>query len=311
MLVSLLAVSKQVLILFILMGIGFICTKKKIFSEECMKGISEFVLHFVTPCVIIKSFHREYDPSLIDHLGISALTALLIYIGSILLTYLILHEANPDKDKVMRYGAIFSNCGYMALPLQQALCGDDGVFFGAAYIAVYNLVSWTYGYMMMSGERKITFKKLILNPGVIGISIGMIFFLTPLKLPEPIFQCVTHLANLNTPMPMIIIGFYLAGITDFSFLKSIKFVIVIFLRMIFYPMITLGILLLCKMPAEVLVPMVMATSAPCAANTTVFSLKFNRDTKLATALVSITTLLSIITMPLIVSLAMLWSGFSF
>lgn len=306
MITSLLLVAQQVLILFILLMVGLICTKKNFFTEEFISGISKFLLYTVTPCVIVNSFNREYDPTMLTGLGISFLAALGIHIFCILITHLFMKDSEESRQIVLRFGTVFSNCGYMALPLQQAILGNDGVFYGAAFIAVFNLVNWTYGLFLMGGkETKITAKKVFINPGVIGISIGLLLFLTPLELPTLILSPVQSLAALNTPLPMLIIGYYMAKITSFSVLKDKKLVLSIFLRLVFLPLCVFGILYTCGLRGTLFTSMVIAASAPTAANTVVFSAMFKRDSSLAVAQVAISTLFSILTMPLIVSLTMI------
>lgn len=306
MITSFFAVSEQVIILFILLMVGVICTKAKFFTEECIAGISKFLLYTVTPCVIVNSFNREYDPSMLKGLGISFLVSLGVHILCILVVTLFLKDKDESRQIVLRFGTVFSNCGYMALPLQQAILGNDGVFYGAAFIAVFNLVNWTYGLFLMGGkETKITAKKIFINPGVIGITVGLILFLTPLELPKLILTPVQHLAALNTPIPMLIIGYYMAKITSFSVLKDKKLVFAIFLRLIALPLAIFAILYLCGLRGTLFTSMVIATSAPTAANTVVFSSMFKRDSELAVTLVSLSTLFAVITMPLIVSLTMI------
>ena len=235
-----LTVFKQVVILFILIFIGFFSSKKKIFTEEGIKSITKFVLFFVTPCVIINSFNRTFDSNVLKNLGIVSLLAVGVHIINILLARLLVREKEDSRLRVYRYGVIFSNCGYMALPLQSALLGNEGVFYGAAFIAVFNLFTWTYGVAEMGG--KISFKKIFLNPGVIGIGIGLILFLTPFKLPYVLEVPVASLAALNTPLPMLVIGFYLSKIESLKIIGNLSFVWSVFLRLIFAPMVILGLL---------------------------------------------------------------------
>lgn len=306
MITSFLSVAQQVLILFILLMVGLICTKKNFFTEEFISGISKFLLYTVTPCVIVNSFNREYDPTMLTGLGISFLAALGIHIFCIIITHLFMKDSEESRQIVLRFGTVFSNCGYMALPLQQAILGSEGVFYGAAFIAVFNLVNWTYGLFLMGGkETKITAKKIFINPGVIGICIGLLLFLTPVELPTLILTPVQSLAALNTPLPMLIIGYYMAKITSFSVLKDKKLVLSIFLRLVFLPLCVFGILYACGLRGTLFTSMVIAASAPTAANTVVFSAMFKRDSSLAVAQVAISTLFSILTMPLIVSLTMI------
>ena len=304
MITSFLSVAEQVLILFILLLIGFFCTKAKFFTEECIGGIAKFVLYAVTPCVIINSFNRDFDSSMLSGLGIAFVAALGVHLFCIFVAQFIVKDQNESRQIVLRFATVFSNCGYMALPLQQAILGTDGVFYGAGFVAVFNLVNWTYGLALMGGKDKITVKKIFINPGVIGVVVGMLLFFSPVKLPRLILTPVQSLVALNTPLPMIIIGYYIAKIKSFSMLKDGKMIFSILLRLVILPLCAFGILYLCGLRGVLLTSMIIAASAPTAANTVLFSAMFKRDSELAVAMVSISTLFSILTMPLIVSFAM-------
>lgn len=306
MLQSLLAVSTQVFILFILIGLGTFCAKKAIFTDSSIKAVTNFVLYFVTPCVVIAAFHRDFDPNLAKKLVTCVIVAAFQHTLNILLAHTLLHDKNKAREVVMRYSVVFSNCGYMALPLQNAILGSEGVFLGSAYICIFNILTWTYGLIVMSGDRHaVTGKKIFLNPGVIGVTVGLVLFLTPLKLPQILLSPVTHLSNLNTPIPMVIIGFYLAQVQNLKILKDPKIILSLLLRLVITPLVGFALMKLCGLDKTVIAAMVIASCAPGAANTTMFAAKYDRDTEVAVTLVTMSTLLSIITTPVIVSLALL------
>ncbi len=297
-------VLTQVVILFILMLLGVILAKAKILTQNGVKSMTDMVLYLVTPCVIIKSFAREFQPELLKKLLLSFLMAILSHLIFIALCKLFLHSKEPTSERVLKFGAIFSNCGYMSIPLQQALLGEDGVFYGASYIAIFNIFVWTYGLWLMSGDKKsVSPKKLIINPGIIGVAVGMIIFLLSVPLPQILFEPVSYLASLNTPLPMIIIGFHLAHSNPLSGLKNIRCVFAIALKLILFPLLMLGAAYLCGIKDSLLVSLVISCSAPTAAVTTMFSAKYGGDTSLSVNMVSLSTVFSLFTMPLIITLA--------
>ena len=297
-------VAQQVAVLFILIAIGYICGKCRLIHEDASKVMADIVLYFATPCVIIQSFQRELQPELVTGLLLSMAASLGIHALTILAAVLLIRDRDEARRRVLRFGMVFSNAGYMALPLQQAVLGSEGVFYGAAYVAVFNLVIWSWGLIEMSGStRSLSVKKLIINPGVIGLFVGALLFLGQVTLPEVIAAPVTHLANLNTPLPMLIIGFYLSGTSVRKALQDRRALLTVFLRLVVVPLIMLGLLWICGIRGTVLVAIVIATSAPVAAATTMFATKYQADTSLSVNLVSLSTLLSIVTMPLIVALA--------
>lgn len=295
-------VGSYVLILFILIGVGFVCNRAKILSRNTVKELTNFVLYIVTPCVIINSYMREFDKAMLGGLLITFAVAFCSFLLNIVISNILVKDKDKAREKTLRFGAIFSNCGYMSLPLQSVLLGDEGVFYGATYIVVFQIVVWTYGVILMSGSVKnVSLKKIILNPGIIGTLIGLVIFVFSLSVPNVIAQPIKYLAALNTPIPMMIVGFHLAG-AKLS-LKGASAYISIILRLVVLPMILLGGLYIFKVQGTVFLACIIAASAPSAANTTMFSEKFDADTPLSATVVSFTTLLSIITMPLIVGFA--------
>lgn len=304
MLTNVWTVAEQVIVLFFLIAVGAVCTKAGILTEHAVKRCSDLVLIVVTPCVIVRSFQRPFDVSMLKGLGLAVLIALLIHIGSILLAHLLLHDPVAARERVLRCGAVLSNAGFMALPLQNALLGEEGVFFGAVYVAVFNLILWSYGLITMSGDRKqMSLRKLILNPGLLSLLVGLVLFLGSVTLPPILSAPIGHLAALNTPLPMLIIGFYLVQADLRRTLRDGRSYLAMLLRLVVIPLLALGGMWLCGVRGTLLVSCVIAASAPVAASTTMFATRYNGDTDLSVNMVSVSTLLSVITMPLIVGLA--------
>ena len=303
MLENFLTVGTQVLILFILMGLGALGNRSGLIKAEAIPGITNLVLYFVTPCVIINSFQRKATPELIHGLLITALVAFLIHLISIIVVNLILREKDEAKEKVLKFSAIFSNCGFMSLPIQDALLGSIGVFYGSVFVAVFNVFVWTYGLVMMSGDRKaIRLKTIVFNPGIMGTVIGTMIFALSIKLPSLIAVPVEYMAALNTPLPMIIIGYYLGNLRLEHLKSNLKQYYAIFIRLVLLPCITVLGLRLCHVDTVVAIVCTLASSAPTAAITAMFATRFKRDAQLGAQIVSLSTLFSLITIPLMVAL---------
>lgn len=297
-------ISLQTAVLFILIAVGFLCSKKGFFSEKSIGELSRFVLYVVTPCVIVDSFHRPFDSTMLKGLIISAGAAALVHLLNITLAHIFIREKDTSARSVMRYASVFSNCGYMSLPIQNMILGNDGVFYCAIFIGVFTLFTWTYGLIIMGGKLgDIKLKRLALNPGILGILVGMFFFLTPFSLPQILHIPIKGLAAMNTPLPMVIIGFYLSRISSLSVFGSRQVMTVVILRLILSPIISLFILCFLGLRETLLISLVISASAPSAANTVMFASLFRKNSELAVSIMSLTTLLSIITIPLIISFA--------
>lgn len=303
MLANFLAVGQQVSILFILIGIGFICGKTKFLADTAVTGMTDFVLYIVTPCVMIQAFQRPFNAALASIFLQAVIFAFCSICLAWLLSRLTLHDEEGRRQSVYRCSVIFSNCGFMALPLENALLGADGLFFGAAYLAVFNIMQWTLGlYMMSHNKNLLSVKKLLTNPGVMGVIAGLILFFTSFTLPTVLEAPIEYLAALNTPIPMVVIGYHLSHAKISAILRDFRSWLAIGERLIFVPLIGLAIGLLFHMDAVALTACMVALSAPAAAANTMFSVIYCQDSELSVSLVSMSTLLSIITMPVMIVL---------
>ena len=297
-------IGQQVLVLFILIAVGFACGKLGAITEHASKKMTDIVLYVVTPCVMINSFQREFSAELLGQVFLAAGIALAIMILSILLAKLVFHDKDESRRKVLQFSVVFSNCGFMSLPLQNELLGSEGLFFGSIFVAIFNVVVWTYGLLDMSGDKKQrSAKRLATNPGILGFVAGMVIFVCGVQLTVFLAQPVKHLANLNTPLPMLIIGFYLSNAKIKRAFTDVGGYIAMALRLFVIPLCVMFALVPLGIDRNMLIAFVIACSAPTAATTTMFSAKFDRDVELSVGMVSASTLLSIVTMPLVVSLA--------
>ena len=303
------SIAQQVLVLFILVGVGFVCGKKQVITAEASKKMTDIVLYVVTPCVMIAAFQREFSFDLLGKVAVAAAAAVLIMTASILFARLTIRDKNESRKKVLRFSVIFSNCGFMSLPLQKALLGDDGWFFGSIFVAVFNIFCWTYGLYDMSGDKKqLSFKRLALNPGLLGVTAALILFIARISLPVFIKEPVVHLANLNTPLPMLIIGYYLSKADLKAAFTDKGGYLAMLLRLAVIPVAVALVMSGLRLDRNMTIAYVIACSAPTAATTTMFAAKFERDVSLSVSVVAASTLISIITMPLVVSLAYALAG---
>ncbi len=304
MLDSFIVVGTQVLTLFILIGIGFACGRLKFLNKDGVKCINDIVIYIVNPCLIVSAFQRKFEAALLHNFLYAILGALIAHVLCLLIALAVFRKQEEGKRRVLRFASIFSNCGFMGVPLLSALLGPDGVFYGAAYLVVFNLMIWSYGqYIMARGSDGFETKKVILNPGVIAVCIGLIFFFTSTSLPEIIMIPVDYMASLNTPVPMLIIGYTMSKFSPKDLMGGIDEVKVYLIRLIVGPLLLLGILYAMGIRGIVLTAVIVSASAPTAALTTMFAIKFGCDEELSARIVSTSTLISIVTMTLIVGLA--------
>ena len=302
MLTDFLTVGGQVLTLFLLIAVGALCGKTHLIDDKAAKAMANLVLYIATPAVIIKSCIRPFDAALLwGFLTVMAVAAV-NHLVLIFIARLVFRDPQEGRRQVLRCATVFSNAGYMAIPLQQAILGDDGVFYCAAYVIMFNVFLWTYGLMEMSGQRRLSARQILLNPGVIGVAVGLVLFGFSVPVPTLLQDGIGHLAALNTPIPMIIIGYYLSKSHLLTALKDGKSWLCIALRLIGVPLLALGGLLLCGVRGDVLTACMICIATPVATACTMFATRFDRDTILSVNLVSLSTVFSVVTIPAMVAL---------
>ena len=296
----------KVLVMLIMIAVGYFISKKGILTDRGASEINTLLLKLVTPCLIVNSFLGAGS----ELGGLEMLYALGIDIAAIVIaiavSFTAFHKEPPERRKVLRFAAIFSNAGFMGLPLVQGIVGDKGVVYASFFIVAFNIVCWTYGYRMMSGVTKLDFRVLLLNPGMIGLMIGLPLYFLKLDLPAVIGEPVAFFANTNTPLAMIVIGSYIAKVDFRSFVTDFSIYKMSFLRLIAAPLLYLGFLMLLH-PADpdLFVSSVIQASAPVAANCVIFSVQYKCDAALASKAVAVSTVLSIISIPILTILAQL------
>ncbi len=299
-----LLIAQQVLVLFILIAVGFACGKKRILTDSSSKHITDIVLYVVTPCVMISAFQRDFSVDLLGKIFIAAASSTLIITASIVISVLIFRNKDEARKRVLRFSVVFSNCGFMSLPLQKAILGNDGWFYGSIFVAVFNIFVWTYGLVTMSGDRKqLSIKKLAFNPGVVGVLAAILLFVFRIDLPDILTQPIDYLAGLNTPLPMLIIGFYLSQANFKRAFTDLGAYLAMLMRLIVIPAAAALTMTLLRIDPTITVACVIASSAPTAATTTMFAAKYNRDVELSVSTVAATTVVSIASMPLIIAFA--------
>ena len=312
---NLATVAAQVGVLFALMAVGAVCRRVRLVDEASVKGIVNVLLLVVTPCLIIDSFQRPFDSSMMHGFFWAFAIAVSAHVAIILFARLF--SRGDDRSRpVLRLAMVFSNAGFMGIPLEQAILGAEGVVYGIVYVVVFNFFMWSWGLYEMKfkvesekfkvGFRAKDLRPMVVNPGTVGIAIGLPLFFASVSLPAILKTPISLLAGLNTPLAMLVIGFYLAGADFRRVVRMPSAYLAAAIRLVAYPLAMVALLfpLRSHFPREMMLALVTAASAPVAAMVSMFASKFSRDVDLSVGLVSGTTLLSIFTMPPVIALAM-------
>ncbi len=298
--------AQQVLILYLIVAVGFVADKLKVFKQSTAKLSNDVLFYIITPCVIVRSFmNMDFDVTTVKSLGI----AFLCMAGTLTMGILIslpFFNKSGDNKAIFKYAVNYGNMGYMALPLCQAMLGNEGVFYCSAGVVAFNIFSFTHGIWVMTkskGKTSFDFKKLFFNPGVISVLIGLPLFIFDIDLPDVFDTAIGHISNLNTPLAMLFFGTYIANTDLKSMFKLKENYLVAFLKLLVLPAIMLGIYKLAGISGTLLSACIISASVPSANNTVMFSAKYGKDTGVASQIVAFNSGLSVITIPLMVAIA--------
>ena len=304
MLGDLLVVVGQVGTLFLLMGVGFLLTRLGKISADTRGQMSFLLLYVIAPCLVIETLQVDLTPELLVLLG----KALLAFLASHLIFILLSRPTFPSRDAdtrpVLQFGIIFANTGFMGYPLVEAVAGPDALIFAAVSTVVFN--QWSYGIVLMGG--KASARSMLVNPGTISIAVGAALLFSGLRLPGAVNHAVSFLADMNTPLAMVVIGSQMAHANLRETFRRHRLFEASCLRLVVLPAIVAVVLLPFGLDPLLYISVVILSAAPSAGVTSIFAERFGRNTVAGAQLVALSTLLSIITLPLFAVAARLLSA---
>lgn len=294
-------VLHQILIMFLLMVVGYILFKTGIFDNHTTTHLSTLLNTIVIPCCALASFNRDFDPALAGTLGLTMLSACGVFVVSIALSNALYRKGHPENYRDCRMCAVFSNNGFMSLPLLSAMFGETGVFLGSAHIVVMAVVLWTYGVMQVNRDYRFSPMRILLNPGIIAAVLGMLLFLSPVNLPTDVSSALTHITNLNTPLAMLVLGGYLAQTNLASCFTEARIWRVGAVRLLIIPALTMALLYFMPLDNTAKLTLLVGTSAPTAIASAMFAQMYGSDYLYSTKVVALTTILSLFTLPAVIA----------
>ncbi|MCL1807465.1 MAG: AEC family transporter [Oscillospiraceae bacterium] len=302
---NILLVAKQVAILFILMGTGGLAAKAGWLKDSGAKQMTNLVFYIATPCIIVQSFLSvELSPELANGMLLTAAFAVLAHLSGIALSRMVFRKADPGRKSVYHMAVPFANCGFMGIPLVSGILGTGSLVYVSVYIAVFQFFAWTYGVQQFKPKEKPSIRAMLLNPGTTGLVVGLAVAALRFEPPELLSKPIDFLAALNSPVAMMVLGFYLFTTALRPQKGESGMWGAIVLRLVFLPAAALGICYALGLSGLWLSASLILAAAPAATNALLFAARFGGNTALAARTVSYCTLLSMITMPLLLGVAL-------
>jgi len=295
-------VINQVLMLFLPIVLGFFIIKAKIVDSNFNKNISSFLFNITLPCTIVSAMQFDFDKGMLlksaTILIISVITVFISWAFSALVAKLL--RMRGDEKGLTLYSLSFSNYSFMGYPVAQAFMGPTGLFYATIFSLPYYALIQSLGIAFVSGgEGEKGFKlRYIINPPMVAVFIGFILFLTGFRFPTAIDGTINSLGSMTTPLAMVLVGLSLASHPLKNAFTDFKYYIISVLRLVVLPLAFFYVLQLIGIPIEICRITAIILMMPVAANVIIVLASMGRDASCASKAVLLSTLLSIITIPL-------------
>ena len=296
---------KKLGIMFISMIVGFSLSRADVINKKGDKYLSNFLLYIIFPVVIINSFAiKRTEKNFYGFLD-SFFLAIVSILLSMIVSYIIYEKyAYKKTGKAMRIddvGVAFSSAGFMGIPIVSSMFGKDAVFFASSFAAILTFLQWTYGVMLIADSKDyIKAKKIFLNPVLISMVTGIIIYISDIHINSAISSFFNIFSYLNAPVVMIILGIYLDQIKVFSMFKEKSVYLSSILRLVLIPVLTALTIKFLPGNTEIKLITMIAASAPVGSNVAIFARLYGGDYTKAVKIVCMSTILSVITMPVII-----------
>lgn len=294
-------VITQLISLFLMMGTGYLAARCRLLSADFRRQFSQLILSVVSPCIIISAVLESDGQSaaMLSALIVAVFFFLLMIVLAALLTRLVrTPKAERGLDQLL---LIFTNLGFMGIPVIQSIYGMAGVAMLSIFILIFNLLFFSYGVLLVSTDRRLHLRKL-LNPAIVAALLALFFGLTGLHLPAPIESALASVGAANTPMAMMIIGASLAHSDIRAAFSKPRLYRVCALRLVAMPLIVLAIVRLLPIDPMLAGICVIVAAMPIASNCGMLSDVYTPEDMTASHSIIVSTLLCAVTLPLICSL---------
>ncbi|OAA91578.1 AEC family transporter [Clostridium ljungdahlii] len=296
-------VITQIISLFLVALVGFYGGKRNIIDENLSNGLSKLLVEITTPFLVISSFSISYGSNVANNIIRTFIYSFIIFILTPLLVKPLLIGVDKNKKNVLEFAMVFSNCGFMGFPVAQSIFGNEGVVYAAIFNMVFNIFVWTYGVMLFNNTS--SFKEVIKslkNPGIVSAVIGLLIMVFSIKIPPIFMSTMKMVGSLTTPISMLIIGSLLSRSELSKIIKDKSMYYGSLIKLILIPAALYVVSILFKEHSMVLKTLILMQAMPAGAFTTIFAENFNKNKEYSAFIVSFSSLLSIVTIPIVIKL---------
>ncbi len=301
------AIIDSVFSLFIMILVGVYGSKRKIITPEINKGLTDVLIQIALPFMIVASFVFTYDDTIKSNVIKTFYFSLFSYLIVTGISYILLLPVKNNKKIILHFANVFTNTGYVGFPILHSIYGAEGVIYGSIFNMFFVIFVWTYGLMLFKGSLskkgfKEEIKKVILNPSIIAVLIGILILVFNIQLPNALVSSMKSIGNMTGPLSMFIIGVILSKVKIKKHLKDWTMYYGIATKLIIIPIIIYFIFLLAGQNSKAVNTVIIMTAMPASAMTSIFAESFEIEKEYAALLVSVTTLLALVTVPVLLKI---------
>ena len=298
-------VINSVISLFLIMLVGIYASKKKIVTPDINKGLTNLLVNITLPALILSSFMTKFDEQMKGNVYQAFYYSLISFVIIFFISYIFVLPIKGPKKDIINFSNIFPNTGFLGFPILNVVYGSEGVVYGAAYSMFFNFFVFSYGMMLFRGfGRDNNLKKELSNvlkhPAIIAVFIGIIIMLFSLEIPEIVYSSLKLVGNITGPLSMIVVGVTLSSVNLKNYFKDWTIYYGTVIKLIIMPLILTYIYKLIDAQSIVTNTIILQTAMPTATLASIFAEQYNKKMDYATIVVVMTTLFSILTIPLII-----------
>ena len=298
-------IFEQLVKMFFIMLLAFICYKIKLVDQNGNRSLSNLLLMVVNPLLIITVYQgTEYDPDMVRGLLLAFVAAFLTHILGIVVSTALIRPSSGTDYSIERFNSMYSNCGFIGIPLINSVFGGNGVFYITAYMVAFNLFSWTHGVILM--EKKCSLKNMkegVLSPMFLSTIAAVVLFFLGILIPSVVLDSMNYVADMNTPLAMMVAGFSVAQADLGKMLRNTRIYFVSFIKLILIPLLVIGVLKLMALPDAVAVTVLIGAACPAATTGTMMAIRYRQNYTYSSELFAMTTVLSVVTIPAVIFLS--------
>ena len=298
------AVIQQLGILFLIIGIGYAAAKANLFPKNTNRSLAQLVIYITNPCTVLYSVLGRSERGLTNRQVLILTGIAVIFFAVVIAAGLILPRllrCPKEKRGMYAFMVTFSNMGFLGFPVVSALYGPDAVFYASIFNLIFQLVVYTYGVWLVSGAEggfRLRWQTFC-SPISLASIFAYICYLTDLRAPTFAVKTLSMLQGVTSPVCMLVIGIALAAVPLGKVFRSWRIYVISFVKLLGLPLLAYALLSPFVSEPMILGITVVIAAMPVATMSTLLASKYNADEELAASGVFLSTLMSMVSIPLV------------